>query len=308
MNKNSQDLSRRRFLVNSSLAAAGLALGHSFAGSHTVFTDEQGKVDHARSGPRSKVVLIRNKNLISAAGIADASVAIRMIDEALVALTGATTADAAWRSLFHKDDRIGIKTNVYAQLPTPPDVTALLRQRLTVTGIPEDAIPITDREAHTLLADRTAILNIRPVRTHHWAGIGGCIKNHIMFVTNPSDYHGDSCADLGAIWKLPILKGKTRLNILLALNPLFYGRGPHNFDPRFQWNYGGIFVSTDPVAVDALGAELLRLKRVSFFGEDRAVTPTKHIAVADTKHGLGVSDLSRIDLVRIGWEEQILFG
>jgi hypothetical protein len=38
------------------------------------------------------------------------------------------------------------------------------------------------------------------------------------------------------------------------------------------------------------------------------VTPTKHIAVADTKHGLGVSDLSRIDLVRIGWEEQILFG
>jgi hypothetical protein len=60
--------------------------------------------------------------------------------------------------------------------------------------------------------------------------------------------------------------------------------------------------------VDALGAELLRLKRVSFFGEDRAVTPTKHIAVADTKHGLGVSDLSRIDLVRIGWEEQILFG
>jgi hypothetical protein len=308
MNKRSQDLSRRRFLVNSSLAAAGLALGHSFASGQTAIPDEQKKDKHAGSGPHSKAVLIRNKNVLTSAGIADASVAIRMIDEALVALTGAMTVDAAWRSLFHKDDRIGIKTNVYAQLPTPPDITALLRQRLTVTGIPEDAIPVTDREAHTLLADRTAILNIRPVRTHHWAGIGGCIKNHIMFVTNPSDYHGDSCADLGAIWNLPILKGKTRLNILLALNPLFYGRGPHNFDPRFQWNYGGIFVSTDPVAVDALGAELLRLKRVSFFGEDRAVTPTRHIAVADTKHGLGVSDLSRIDLVRIGWEDQILLG
>ena len=127
-----------------------------------------------------------------------------------------------------------------------------------------------------------------------------------MFVTNPSDYHADSCADLGSIWNLPIVKGKTRLNILLALNPLFYGRGPHNFDPRYQWNYCGIFVSRDPVAVDALGAELLRLKRINHFGEDKAVTPTKHIEVAETRHGLGVSDRGRIDLVRLGWKEDIL--
>jgi hypothetical protein len=127
-----------------------------------------------------------------------------------------------------------------------------------------------------------------------------------MFAGNPSFYHPDSCADLGAIWNLPILKGKVRLNILLALTPLFYGRGPHNFDPRFQWNYCGIFVSRDPVAVDALGAELLRLKRIDHFGEDKAVTPTKHIQLAETKFGLGVSDMKRIDLVRLGWKEAIL--
>ena len=114
---------------------------------------------------------------------------------------------------------------------------------------------------------------MRPVRTHHWAGVGGCLKNYIMFVEEPSDYHPDSCADLGAIWNLPIVKGKTRLNVLLALTPQFYGRGPHASTPGMSGPTAGLFVSKDPVAVDALGAELLRLKRLEFFGEDKPVTP-----------------------------------
>jgi uncharacterized Fe-S center protein len=156
------------------------------------------------------------------------------------------------------------------------------------------------------LAHCTALLNVRPVRTHHWSGIGGCIKNYIMFVEDPPFYHPDSCADLGAIWNLPIVKGKTRLNVLLAFTPQFYGRGPHNYDPRHLWTYGGMFVSRDPVACDALGAELLRLKRLQFFGEDKPVTPTKHVEYAETRHGIGVADRRRIDLVKLGWHEEVL--
>ncbi len=59
-------------------------------------------------------------------------------------------------------------------------------------------------------------------------------------------------------------------------------------------------------AVAALGAELLRLKRIDHFGEDKAVTPTKHIQMAETRHGLGVSDLKRIDLARMGLKEGVL--
>ena len=62
------------------------------------------------------------------------------------------------------------------------------------------------------------------------------------------------------------------------------------------------------MAVDALGAELLRLKRIDNVGEDKAVTPTKHIEMAELRHGLGVSDLKRIDLVRLGWKEKILLS
>jgi hypothetical protein len=309
MTRENGRFSRREFLKDTTLAAAGVALGNTF-----LTGDARGEVKQgARKDPpdpagkpRSKVVLIRDKSVITAAGNVDAAVAARMIDEALCELLGSRKPEDAWRQLFGPNDLSGIKTNVYNSLPTPPELNDLLKKRLAACGLSGASIPVADREAHTLLADRTAILNIRPVRTHHWSGIGGCIKNHIMFVTNPSDYHTDSCADLGTIWNLPILKGKTRLNILLALNPLFYGRGPHNFDPRYQWNYCGIFLSRDPVAVDALGAELLRLKRIDHFGEDKVVTPTKHIEMAELRHGLGVSGLKRIDLVTLGWEEDIL--
>ena len=103
------------------------------------------------------------------------------------------------------------------------------------------------------------------------------------------------------------MKGKTRLNILVALTPQFYGRGANFFDRRYVWPYRGIIVGLDPVAVDAVGAELLRLKRIAHFGEDRALdVPPVHITVAEQKYKLGVADLKRIDIVKVGWKEDIL--
>jgi hypothetical protein len=298
MKNGTTGISRRHFLTNATLAAAGLAVGRTVA-LPSILTGTP-------AGPRSRAVLVRNPAAFTKAGEIDTPVVMQMIDEGVAALLQTPTADAAWKMLFTAGDKAGIKTNVYNYLPTPPAVADGLRLRLAVCGLNPDEVPVTDRDARTKLADRTALLNIRPVRTHHWSGIGSCLKNYIMFADTPSDWHEDSCADLGGIWHLPIVKGKTRLNILLALNPYFYGRGPHNFDARFQWKYSGLFMSTDPVAVDALGAELLRRKRVAFFGEDRIVTPTKHIEVAEKKHALGVADLKRIDLVRLGWKEDTL--
>jgi hypothetical protein len=89
------------------------------------------------------------------------------------------------------------------------------------------------------------------------------------------------------------------------LTPQFYGRAAHFFGRRYVWPYGGLLVSRDPVAVDAVGAELLKQKRVSFFGEDRALdVPPIHITEADHRYHLGTSDLSKIQLVRLGWREE----
>jgi hypothetical protein len=136
--------------------------------------------------------------------------------------------------------------------------------------------------------------------------MGGCVKNYIMFSDNPSQYHPNACEDLAKVWDLFAAKKRTRLNILLLLTPQFVCRGPHNFDPRYVWSYRGLLMSTDPVAVDALGAHLLHLKRMEVFGEEQPGTPTSHIGFADLKYGLGVSDLARIDLIKLGWSTDIL--
>jgi hypothetical protein len=83
--------------------------------------------------------------------------------------------------------------------------------------------------------------------------------------------------------------------------------GVFSFERRYVWPYKALIVGTDPVAVDTVGARLLQAKRVAFFGEDRALDVTPHhIQAANTEFHLGVSDLRRIEVVKLGWMEDAL--
>jgi hypothetical protein len=91
------------------------------------------------------------------------------------------------------------------------------------------------------------------------------------------------------------------------LTPQFHNIGPHHFDPAYVWPYRGLIVSTDPVAADAVGLRIIQQQRRRAFGAARPLRPTAHhIALADSEHHLGNADMSRIDLVRLGWEEDAL--
>ncbi len=258
---------------------------------------------------RSRVVVVRDANVLGPQGEINSKVLQSMLDEAVRALTNKKDAQAGWKTLIKKSDIVGIKTNAWRQLPTPPELEQAIKQRVIEVGVAESNMSIDDKGVRNnpIFQSSTAIVNTRPLRTHHWAGTGTCLKNYIMFVPTPSEYHPDGCAELGKIWTLPVVKGKNRLNILAALTPQFYGRGANFFDRRYVWQYKGIIVGTDPVAVDAVGAELLRLKRIAHFSEDMALdVAPRHIQVADQKYKLGNSDLKKIDIVKIGWKEDIL--
>ena len=266
-------------------------------------------LSEAGAEDRARVVLIRHPQVLGADGRVDGAILQPMLDEAVQTLAGEKTPLAAWQRFFKQSDVVGIKTNVWAYLPTPKEMEEAIRRRLLEIGIPESSLAVDDRgvRSNPVFQKSTALVNVRPIRVHHWSGVGSCLKNYIMFVRFPWAYHGEACSDLGKIWTLPEVKGKTRLNILVALTPQFYGRGPHSVDRRYFWPYQGLIVGTDPVSVDTVGAELLRRKRVAFFGEDREldVQPI-HIAAADKKYRLGPSDLSRIDIIRLGWLEEVL--
>jgi uncharacterized protein (DUF362 family) len=255
------------------------------------------------------VILIRDAGAVNEKGEVQTVVVQKMLDEAVTTLLEETSLGRAWGKLIKSSDIVGIKSNSWYKLPTPPELEEAVKRRVREAGVPEKNIAVDDRGVlrNPIFKSSTALINVRPVRTHHWSGVGTCLKNYIMFVPDPSNYHDEGCSPLGKIWTDPLVKGKTRLNLLAALTPQFYGRGAHSFDRRYVWPYKGLIVGTDPVAVDAIGAHLLQTKRILHFGDDRSLdVPPVHIEAAEKRYGLGVSDLKRIQLVKLGWQDEIL--
>ncbi|MFH2001298.1 MAG: DUF362 domain-containing protein [Planctomycetota bacterium] len=315
MQKKDKGLTRRDFLRS----AAGVAMAGA-AGSRLVHAQEEdGQTKKApveseapvrkTAGNRSAVVLIRDKDVIDDEGTINGEVIKRMLDEGVTALLGASSPEEAWKRLIKPDDTVGIKSNAWRFMPTPPELEEAIMERVRSVGVAEDKVAVDDRRVliHPVFKEATALINVRTLRTHHWSGVGSCIKNYIMFHRSPPSWHEDSCANLAGLWDLPEVKGKTRLNIQVMLTPLFHGKGPHHFQAKYTWPYKGMILGVDPVAVDATAVRVLEAQRKLFFGCDEPFSvPPKHIQVAEEKFHLGVADPGRIDVIKKGWAEGML--
>ena len=258
---------------------------------------------------KSRVILIRNKDVVGASGSIQAEVLEQMLDQAVTTLLGTPDPMTAWQQLVKPEDVVGIKSNAWYYLPTPRSLEAAIQGRLLQAGVKKENISADDRGvlSNPVFQRATALINTRPMRTHYWSGLGTLLKNYIMFTPRPSDYHDNACERLGALWQFPQVKGKTRLNILVMLTPQFHGVGPHSFSKEHIWNYCGLIVSTDPVSADATGATIIQKKRDDSFGARKPISPPlNHITAADTRFGLGNSRPDMIELIKVGWEEGIL--
>ncbi len=284
MNSTSSD--RRAFLqLTAGAAAAGLL----------------GAEAKTAAAAKARVVLVRRPEALASDGSANGPVLHTMLNDAVAALLGTPDAGSAWRRLFGPADVVGVKSNAWAQLPTPPALEQAIRDELTKAGVREVSIDDRGVRSNPVFARATALVNVRPMRTHAWSGLGTCLKNVIMFADNPPDYHGDACATLGALWKLPQLAGKVRLNVLVMLTPQFHSVGPHSFARELTWPYVGLVVGLLPVPVDATGARIIQARRRAHFGADRPISPSPHhIEIGGARYGLGPSDPAQIDLVRLG--------
>jgi hypothetical protein len=291
-------LTRREFLKTTSSAA--------LAGALFMKSPDRAVADGEK---KTRVVLVRDENAVDGDLKLNSEVLVKMLDAAVARLLDEKKPADAWKQLIKPDDVVGIKTNVWSYLPTPGALTDAIGARCREIGVAEENISVRDRDLlnDDVFMKATALVNIRPSRTHHWSGVGSLLKNYITFVAEPWTYHDDTCADLAKLWRLPVCEGKTRLNVLVVLTPLFHGVGPHHFSPEHVWAYKGLLVGLDPVAVDATGVRILMAKRETFFKEERPLDPPpKHVFLADTRHHLGTADPDKIDLVKIGWQDDIL--
>lgn len=148
----------------------------------------------------------------------------------------------------------------------------------------------------------TATVNVPVLKDHNIAGLTLGLKNYFGAILNPNKFHGSNCdpyvADLNTA---PQIREKNKLVICDAITALYEG-GPTNCQPRYMWQYNGLIIGTDPVAVDQIGLMLLEEKRASEGLPSLAAVgrPAKYIATAaNPEHLLGTNDPERIKVIEI---------
>lgn len=344
-------LTRRKFIKAASISAAGL----SFIGA--LPSDLKKVLNSKPYKIKSRIVLIKNPDVINQDGIVDSSLLIEMLEKAIMKYSGEKSAANFWKNNFSKDEIIGLKVNTLGVSPIAGTTltnhfdafTKTIIESCTKAGLPDKNFIIWDRSEEELISagftiqkekDKTrvlgcvetrrggggfgytdedypmgdkktrltkiltemcsSIINIPLIKDHGMAGFTGALKNHYGTINNANEFHSNNCTSPGIpeINTIPIIQKKQKLIIADALSCVFNG-GPR-WDRKFMWNYGGILIGTDPVAIDTVMFNILNEKR-KFEG----MTPiseniAKHIRLA-SELGLGTNNINEIDLLEVNF-------
>ena len=308
--------SRRAFLRTSAMAATTLLAGSRL-------------LRAADEGPIVAIVRDKTKQAIVDQKV-DAAIVQTLVDKAVMTLAGKDDAAKAWATFAAPKDKVAIKFNgLFAQATTHPEIVAAVAKGLVGAGVDPANIVIYDRDGRAfstarietnregtaprayptdkdygakvkagpvdtqitnILERADVLINLPIMKTHGIAGVTGALKNHLGTVPNASAFHRDTCQYVADISALAPIKAKTRLCLCDALYGLYNG-GPQ-YIPRFRWDYCGVVASADPVALDAVLAEILKAKRL----ENKLTEfprPILHVTRA-AELGLGVADLAKI--------------
>ncbi|MGQ9729788.1 MAG: DUF362 domain-containing protein [Candidatus Zipacnadales bacterium] len=284
---------------------------------------------------RARVIRVRRDGAINDADQTDAALIKNMVDQSVAKLCGKNSAAEAWKSLFGADDVVTVKINCLfgRGACTHVEVTDAVVAGLLTAGVAPDNIIVWDRSAGdllkcgyvintdngvkvmetgweaeptqsgsfngrlaTIMTDPkvTALVNVPVLKTHSISGITLAHKNHYGSFDNPNKHHGNGCdpylTDLNA---LPCIRDKTRLIVADALRVV--GDGGPAANAAGTWTYNGILAATDPVAIDAVGVQIIDEWRTSKGMEP--IAPKAHFLQTSERAGLGIADLRKIDVI-----------
>jgi hypothetical protein len=249
-------------------------------------------------------------------------IVLRMLDAALVELTGIDDAALAWRALFDAGERVGIKVNTISRYTTTPQVAYAVAQRLQEAGLGAEQIVVFDRtdwelqgqgftlnpdgpgvrcrgakgwEAPTDVSGRTqrlhdvlvacdALINVPALKEHSISGFTSSMKNHYGSVDNPGALHGNACDPyIAALNAVPQIQSKTRLIV-----------GDWIRTCPYDWNQmtreSKIAMSFDPVAHDIVGRQLLLDRREADGRPAGYIAGKSHYVDAAIEMGLGADE------------------
>ncbi len=145
----------------------------------------------------------------------------------------------------------------------------------------------------------TKLINIPVLIDNRHVGLSGCLYNIAMgSVDNNRRFQTESLhydAGIAEICARPPISRKLVLNILDALLAQYAG-GPA-FQPQASWAPGEIYLSRDPVALDALGLAAIE-KRRKDAGMPNLRDRARHVHFA-AETGIGVDERSKMDIIEL---------
>ena len=151
------------------------------------------------------------------------------------------------------------------------------------------------RYTKLLTEELTVVINVPVMKHNGIAGVSGCLKN-LAFgsVDNTSRFHSNpiNCNPaIADIFAHTVLKDKVVLNIVDGLLAAFDG-GPE-YDPNGVWQYGGILISQDPVALDQIVYQTIEEKRKEL--ELSSLSRLSKYIRSASRMDLGTNDLDEVD-------------
>lgn len=296
-----RETSRRSFLTQAaSAAAASIALP-------------------ALAQSRTKVVVVTCADAIKENDAANVGAVRRMVDKGITTLAGKSDVQAAWKSFVRSGDNVALVDsgtwllNVPAvpaevarglRLASPKGITFAycklaerktaymdsLRSELTRCGVPRETmrgdiytIPCTFHQQGYDLIVMTPTL-----KNHSIAGVSGVVKHYAtMSKTHVRNFHANGMETAGQVLGQEFNKHRH----LVIVDGLRWGAmqsGPAYYQKA-------LLFGTDPVAVDMVALQMF----LEHLETGKAIPPDRHRILADTRYGAGISDLKRIDIVKV---------
>ncbi len=143
------------------------------------------------------------------------------------------------------------------------------------------------------------LINVPVLKQHDMSGVSGCLKNMAFgSVDNTQRFHGKPLycnPAIAEIYENKVLKDKVVINIVDGL-VASYDRGPE-YHAESSWQYGGLFVSADPVILDVLILQTVNQKREEL-GLSSMSKYANHISSASNLE-LGNNSLDQVNLQKI---------
>jgi uncharacterized protein (DUF362 family) len=158
---------------------------------------------------------------------------------------------------YFNGTRVGLRGN-----DLPKGVKQGVHRNVDAT-MPETAVYAGVRTRYVrFVTEATAVIDLTMIKDHSICGFTGALKNmtHGQIV-NPQDHHGFHCnPQIALLYNHPILQSRVRLHIADAFK-IIYDGGPLDKNPERRIPHGAIYASTDPVALDTLGWDVIEAAR-----------------------------------------------